>query len=124
MLGESAAAIVAFEKMLVLSWGEQGVRGEPGEAETSARKLVAMIARENRVDNLRNWYDDADPEFLQHVGLPADASWDQWRAHYATDDDDVDMERVGEDLKTYPPIAARIAELTAERAAEEQRQQQ
>ena len=56
--------------------------------------------------------------------LKATASWDKWRAHYATDDADVDMKRIGEDLKTFPPIAARIAELTADRAAEEQRQQQ
>ena len=86
--------------------------------------MVALIEREHHVEILRNWYDDADAEFLQHVGLPIDASWDQWRAHYATDDDGVDMERVGEDLRTFPPIAAHIEVLTAERrAAEEQRRQ-
>ena len=81
------------------------------------RWLAANLSR-------RGWLAcHADAEFLQHVGLPADASWDQWRAHYATDDDGVNMERVGDDLKTFPPIAAQIEEITAERAAEEQRRQ-
>ena len=120
--GQTEPAIDAFEKMLILAWGAGGNPARPGKAREKARELVALIERENRVDILRNWYDDSDAEFFQHVGLPADASWDQWRAHYATDDDDVDMERVGEDLKTFPPIAARIAELTAEQEAGEQRQ--
>ena len=124
VLGEIEAAVTAFEKALAISWGAKGGRAEPGEAREKARELVALIEREHHVDILRNWYDDSDAEFFQHVGLPADASWDQWRAHYITTNDDVDMERVGNDLKTYPPIAARIAELTAERAGEEQRQQQ
>ncbi len=124
VMGEIEAAVTAFDKALAMSWGAKGGRAEPGEAREKAREIATLIEREHHVDNLRNWYDDSDAEFFQHVGLPTDASWDQWRAHYATDDDDVDMERVGNDLKTYPPIAARIAELTAERTAEEQQQQQ
>ena len=107
-----------------MKWGVQGGPVEPGEAREKAHELVVLIEREHHVEVLRNWYDVADAEFFEHVGLPADASWDQWRAHYAIDGDDVDMERVGNDLKTFPPIAARIAELTAERATEEQRRQQ
>ncbi len=123
VMDETEAAINAVEKSLTLTWGAQGGRVEPGEARDKARELVAVFERANRVEVLRNWYDDADAEFLQHIGLPIDASWDQWRAHYATDDDGVDMERVGNDLRTFPPIAAQIEEITAERAAEEQRQQ-
>ncbi len=122
VMGEIEAAVTAFEKVFVLSWGAQGGRVEPGEAQRKAREMVALVEREIRVDILRNWYDDSDAEFFQHVGLPVDASWDQWRSHYTTADDDVDMVRAGEDLKTFPPIAARIAELTAERALQEQRQ--
>ena len=118
VMGETDAAINAFEKALTMSWAVQGGPTEPGDARKSAIELVALVERENDVDVVRNWYDDADTEFLQHVGLPADASWDQWRAHYTIDSDNVDMERVGNDLATYPPIAARIAELTAEWAAQ------
>jgi hypothetical protein len=124
VMGETEAAINAIEKALAMKWGAQGGPVKPGEAREKARELVAVFERELHVEVLRNWYDDADAEFLQHVGLPTDASWDQWRAHYATDDDGVDMERVGEDLRTFPPIAAHIEVLTAERrAAEEQRRQ-
>ncbi len=123
VMGETEAATNAFEKALAMKWGAQGGPVEPGEAREKAHRLAAVIERELHVEVLRNWYDDADAEFLQHVGLPIDASWDQWRAHYATDDDGVDMERVGDDLRTFPPIAAQIEEITAERAAEEQRRQ-
>ncbi len=124
VMGEPEAAINAFEKSLTLTWGAQGGPVEPGEAREKAHELAAVIERELHVEVLRSWYDNADAEFLQHIGLPIDTSWDQWRAHYATDDDDgVDMERVGDDLRTFPPIAAQIEEITAERAAEEQRRQ-
>ncbi len=124
VMGEPEAAINAFEKSLTLTWGAQGGPVEPGEAREKAHRLAAVIERELHAEVLRSWYVSADAEFLQHVGLPTDASWDQWRAHYATDDDRVDMERVGNDLKTFPPIAAQIEEIIAERAAEEQRNQQ
>ncbi len=116
VMGETDAAVTAFEKVFVLSWGAQGGRAEPGEAREKAREIVALIERENRVNVLRDWFDDADAEFLQHVGLPADATWDQWRAHYTADDGSADVDRVGNDLATFPPIAAEIAKLAAERA--------
>lgn len=124
VMGETEAAVNAFEKSLTLTWGARGGWAERGEARDKAHELAALIEREHHIDILRNWYADADAEFLEHVGLPADTSWDQWRAHYATDEDDVDMERVGDDLRTFPPIAAHIEEITAERATEEQRPQQ
>ena len=120
---EPEAAINAFEKALAMKWGAQGGPVEPGEAREKARELAAGIEQELHVEVLRNWYDDADAEFLQHVGLPADTRWDQWRAHYTADDCGVDMERVGNDLRTFPPIAVQIEEIIAERAAEEQRRQ-
>ncbi len=101
---------------------------ESGEADASRRggggwEEVLKALKSGSIE-FELLYDNADAEFLQHVGLPTDASWDQWRAHYTTDDDDVDMERVGDDLRTFPPIAAHIEVLTAERrAAEEQRRQ-
>ncbi len=116
VMGETEAAVTAFEKSFAMNWGTQGGRAEPGEAREKAREIVALIERENRVNVLRNWYDDADAEFLQHVGLPADATWEQWRAHYTADDGSADVDRVGNDLKTFPPIAAEIAKLAAERA--------
>ena len=119
VLGETDAAVTAFEKMFVLSWGANGGRVDPGEARVSALEMVALVGRAIRIDAKRGGYDDSDAEFFQHVGWPADASWDQWRAHYAAGDD-VDVSRHANDLMTFPPIVARFAELTAERAAQEQ----
>ncbi len=116
VMGEIEAAVTAFEKVFALSWGAQGGRVEPGEAREKALEMVALVEREIRVDILRNWYEDSDAEFFQHVGLPADATWEQWRAHYTADDGSADVDRVGNDLATFPPIAAEIAKLPAERA--------
>ena len=119
--GQEDAAVNAFEKSFVLAWGVRGNAARPGEARERAREMVAMIAKEVRIEALRGWYDDRDPEFLEHVGLPADVTWDEYRAHYTAGLDDIDMERAANDLMTYPPIVTRLAELTAERAAQEQR---
>lgn len=53
---------------------------------------------------------NADFDFFEHVGLPRDASWGQFRRHY--DKDGLpDSERAAQDLRTYPPVAKQIAEL-------------
>ncbi len=63
---------------------------------------------------LRNWYDDhaedSEGEYFLHIGLPRDCSWDTYRRHYTTRKR-IDFDRVGDDLASFPPIAARIKEL-------------
>ncbi len=63
---------------------------------------------------LRNWYDDhaedSEGEFFLHIGLPRDCSWDTYRRHYTTRKR-IDFDRAGDDLASFPPIAARIKEL-------------
>ena len=50
---------------------------------------------------------NADFDFFEHVGLPRDASWGQFRRHY--DKDGLpDSERAAQDLWTYSPVAKRI----------------
>lgn len=57
---------------------------------------------------------NADFDFFEHIGLPRDASWGQFRRHY--DKDGLpDSERASRDLRTYPPVAKRIAELKLQR---------
>ncbi len=51
--------------------------------------------------------DDGDGSFFEHIGLPPDATWGQFRQHY-DDRGGSTPERVGRDLETYPPIAQRI----------------
>ena len=66
------------------------------------------------VDEIEN----SNGGFFQHIGLPADASWGEFRRHY--DKDGVpDIDRAANDLGTYPPIAERIEELKAEKARSE-----
>ncbi len=71
---------------------------------------------EEAEDMLLGLYEDeaenGDGSFFEHIGLPPDATWEQFRQHYA---DGPSPERVGNDLATYPPIAQRIAELKVER---------
>ena len=63
---------------------------------------------------LRNWYDDhaedEDGAFFKHAGLPVDCSWEAFRRHY-TKRKRIDFDRAGDDLASFPPIAARIKEL-------------
>ncbi len=79
------------------------------------------MAKERRIGAVRTLYDDeaedGDGAFFKHVGLPKDATWEQFRSHYAVGEDDVDADRAFGDFETYPPIAARIAELKAEKQA-------
>ncbi len=75
------------------------------------------ISIEEAEDMLLGLYEDeadnGDGSFFEHIGLSPDATWEQFRQHYA---DGPSPERVGNDLATYPPIAQRIAELEVERA--------
>ncbi len=63
---------------------------------------------------LRNWYDDyaedGEGEVFLHIGLPRDCSWEAFRRHYTTRKR-IDFDRAGDDLASFPPIAARIKEL-------------
>ncbi len=81
----------------------------------------AAIAKEQRIGAVQCLYEDEAKEgsgnFFAHAGLPREATWEQFRAHYAVGEDDVDADRAFEDLATYPPIAARIEVLKAEQEA-------
>ena len=68
---------------------------------------------------LRNWYDDyaedGDGEVFPHIGLPRDCSWEAFRRHY-TKRNRIDFDRAGDDLASFPPIAARLKELKEQAA--------
>ncbi len=81
--------------------------------------VVKKMAQEGEIGPssvaiLRNWYDDhaedSEGEFFLHIGLPRDCSWDTYRRHYTTRKR-IDFDRAGDDLASFPPIAARIKEL-------------
>jgi hypothetical protein len=87
------------------------------EAITEAAKEGAREGEigPSRVGALRNWYDDSHAEdedgaFFKHVGLPRDCSWEAYRRHYTTRKR-IDHARLGDDLVSFPPIAARLKEL-------------
>ena len=70
-----------------------------------------------RVDDeltLLNAYEDAKesgPGLFEHIGLDPDVSYEEFRAHY--DKDGVaDIDRAAKDLSTYPPVKARIKEIS------------
>ncbi len=98
-------------------------------AETAFQKAIPLIeaitdgfkdmAQEGEIGPssvavLRNWYDDyaedGDGEVFLHIGLPRDCSWEAFRRHYTTRKR-IDFDRAGDDLASFPPIAARIKEL-------------
>ncbi len=68
---------------------------------------------------LRNWYDDyaedGEGEIFLHIGLPRDCSWEAFRRHY-TKRNRIDFDRAGDDLASFPPIAARLKELNEQTA--------
>ncbi len=86
------------------------------EAITDATKEMAQEGEigPSRVAILRNWYDDyaedGEGEVFLHIGLPRDCSWEAFRRHYTTRKR-IDFDRGGDDLASFPPIAARIKEL-------------
>ena len=71
---------------------------------------------EEAEDILLGLYEDeaenGDGRFFEHIGLPPDATSEQFRRNYAGGPS---SEPVGNDLAKYPPIAQRIAELEVER---------
>ena len=83
--------------------------GNPTQPETSIEEAEKML-----LGLYEDAADDGDGSFFEHIGLPPDATWGQFRQHY-DDRGGSTPERVGRDLETYPPIAQRIAELKAER---------
>ena len=116
-IGRIEDARSAFTKLLAMAGPERS----PAETCREVDKLVAVVRteveRDQRLGAVRSLYDDeaeeGDGTFFEHVGLPRDVGWDRFRDHYAIGEDDVDADRAFGDLATYPPIAARIAELKA-----------
>ncbi len=86
------------------------------EAITDAAKEMAQEGEigPSSVAVLRNWYDDyaedGEGKIFLHIGLPRDCSWEAFRRHYTTRKR-FDFDRAGDDLASFPPIAARIKEL-------------
>ena len=112
--GSLEAAKTAFGKMFAMS----GSPATDADIDRLIETVQAALAKDNRIGLVQGLYDDeaeeGDGSFFLHVGLPGDATWEQFRAHYAVGEGDVDADRACQDLATYPPIAARVAELKAE----------
>ncbi len=116
-MGRIEDARSAFTKLLAVA----GPGRSPEETCREVDKLVEVVRTEvekdQRLGAVRTLYDDeagkGDGNFFEHVGLPRNVSWERFRDHYAVGEDDVDADRAFDDLATYPPIAARIAELKA-----------
>ena len=114
-------ARIAFMKLLALAVPHLAADERRQEADGMIEIVQTDMAKERRVGAVQCLYEDeaedGDGAFFEHVGLPKDATWEQFRAHNAVGEDDVDADRAFGDLETYPPIAARIAELKAEMQA-------
>ncbi len=86
------------------------------EASTDAAKESAQEGERGPscIAILRDWYEDhseeGEGEFFEHIGLPQDCSWETFRRHYTTRKR-IDFDRAGDDLASFPPVAARIKEL-------------
>ena len=86
------------------------------EAIAKAAKEAALEGEigPSSVAVLRSWYDDhseeGEGEFFEHIGLPRDCSWDDFRRHYTTRKR-IDHARHCDDISSFPPIVARIKEL-------------
>ena len=110
----------AFRELLAIAVPHLTPEERRQEADAMIEAIQADMAKEGRLAAVQGLYDDEAKEgagFFQHVGLPPDATWAAFRAHYAVGEDDVDANRAFGDLESYPPIAARIAELKAEQQA-------
>src|SRR5262249_46242889 len=46
---------------------------------------------------------DRGKSYFEHVGLPVNTTWKQWRSHYDRDGKP-DIDKAAHDLATYPPI--------------------
>ena len=119
--GRIGSARVALRKFYILN----GCRPDDIELDRVVEETVHLFQTEaeklQRLDLLEGLYRDhaehSDGKFFKHIGLPKDATWEQFRAHYAVGDDDVDEDRACGDLATYPPIARRVAQIIAEQSA-------
>ncbi len=118
LLDQYEEARTAFEKSFLLSWGSQGRAEGPEEVRHSARRSVdyfrAQFEKEKKIDRLCIHYEDVDANFLEYLGLSADAPWDDFLAFYIEDDGDIDEERVAGDLFGYPPMQVALANAAAE----------
>lgn len=110
--GRLAEARIAFAKALALA----GISAERIEREKLVDDLIGVAQKSRRRDIIESLFADADAAYLKHVGLPAGATLDQFKALYAVGSDDFDSDRALADLERFPPIANRIAELKAEQA--------
>ena len=113
--GEIDAERAAFTKMFVLS----GISRDklPGAVDNIIEFVQIIVAKDDRLDIVQSLYENGHGDYFARVGLPKDATWKQFRALYTIGNDDVDADRALHDFTTYPPIAARIAEVKAEKAA-------
>jgi len=59
---------------------------------------------------------DARADLFEHIGLPPNASWGEFRQHYAKGEG-VDIERAAYDLATLPAVMARVACLKSQMRA-------
>jgi hypothetical protein len=94
------------------------------DTESLVKTVALAVERLQRLDLVRGLYNDAienenAADYFEHVGLPPEATWEQFRALYAVgnSDDDVDVDHATNDLVTFPPIAAAIAERQAQSEA-------
>lgn len=65
---------------------------------------------ELQIVRLRDHFEDVegDEDFMGHIGLDTETSWDDFLWHYLK----VDEDRVADNLLTYPPVAEKINELS------------
>ncbi len=90
--GNIEAAKIAFAKMFAML-------GSPAD-DASIDGLIEVVRAEHakgqHIDLVHGLYDDeaneVDGSFFRHVGLSVDTTWEQFRAHYAVGDDDVDTD--------------------------------
>jgi hypothetical protein len=86
-----------------------------------------LDAEDSDRDIILAWFlgfqEEGDEElarYILHCGIDIDAAPeidDAIALHYQLPDGTYDIDRAANDLATWPPVAARIAELQAERAA-------
>ncbi len=116
-IGRIEDARSAFTKLLALAGPERSHEETCREVDKLVEVVRTEVEKDQRLGAVRTLYDDeagmGNGTFFEHVGLPRDVSWERFRDHYAVGEDDVDADQAFGDLTTYPPIAARIAELKA-----------
>jgi|ETNmetMinimDraft_13_1059891.scaffolds.fasta_scaffold37299_1 hypothetical protein len=107
--GNIDAARSCFEKMLALAWGANDPERLSSAVDGLFGTVTAEFKKMQNADIVESLFDDADAAYLKHVDLPKDATWDQFRAHYALVGGDLDADRTCEDLASFPPVATAIA---------------